>query len=98
LLDAFVLEPFSVNESLLDSFLLEPDAIEVWVALRGDGMSGSGTEDDPYDASTPGRFDYQLNSFPPKTTVHLGAGTFQTQGYPSGIAGGWQPPNPGSGS
>jgi len=91
LLDAFVLEPFSVNESLLDSFLLEPDAIEVWVALRGDGMSGSGTENDPYDASTPGKFDYLLNSFPPKTTVHIGAGTFQTQGYPGGIAGGWQP-------
>jgi len=38
--------------SLLDSLLLDPARLDVWIALRTDGVKGSGTEDDPYDGST----------------------------------------------
>src|SRR5437773_7597116 len=37
--------------SLLDSLLLDPQKLEVWIALRTDGVKGSGTESDPYDGS-----------------------------------------------
>src|SRR5690242_16247275 len=87
-LDAFAVEPFTVNESLLDSFLLEPDQFEYWVDYRTDGNAGSGTETDPFDGSSQSKLDALLNSFPPFTTVHLGAGTFLTNGSGSG---GWQP-------
>src|SRR5436189_1124089 len=35
---------------LLDSVLLDPhqSALDVWIALRTDGVKGSGTESDPY--------------------------------------------------
>src|SRR6266513_2037470 len=91
LLDAFVLEPFSVNEQLIDSLLLEPDQFEFWITIRTDGNKGTGTECDPYDGSSQTALDNLLNSFPPNTTVHLGSGTFQTQGFASGVSGGWQP-------
>ena len=45
LLDAFALEPFSVNESLLDSLLLEPDSFEVWIGMRNGINAGTGTPD-----------------------------------------------------
>ena len=38
LLDAFVFEPFSVNESLLDSLLLEPDQFTWRTAVVGCGV------------------------------------------------------------
>ena len=91
LFDAVVFEPFSVNEPILDSLLLEPDAIEVWIAYTTDGNKGTGTQWDPYDGSSQTLLDSLLNSFPPNTTVRLGAGPFQTQGYASGVNGGWQP-------
>src|SRR5438552_12858122 len=37
--------------SLIDSLLLDPFALDVWVAPRTDGVLGSDTEDDPYDGS-----------------------------------------------
>ena len=37
--------------SLLDALLLEPPKFEVWIALRTDGVLGSGTQADPYDGS-----------------------------------------------
>lgn len=39
--------------SLVDALLLEPyrDPREVYIALRTDGLKGSGTIDDPYDGS-----------------------------------------------
>jgi hypothetical protein len=38
---------------LTDALLLEPyaQAQDVWIALRTDGVKGSGTENDPYDGS-----------------------------------------------
>jgi hypothetical protein len=38
--------------ALLDSLLLDPCRFDIWIAARGDGISGSGTAADPYDAST----------------------------------------------
>src|SRR5256885_2163037 len=37
--------------SLLDSLLLDPARLDVWIAARTDGVKGSGTEGDPYDGS-----------------------------------------------
>jgi len=37
--------------SLSDALLLDPQKLDVWVALRTDGVNGTGTEIDPYDGS-----------------------------------------------
>jgi len=89
LTDAFVFEPFSVNQPLIDSLLLEPDSFEVYVAIGSGG--GSGTISDPYLVNTASLFDPLMNSFQPYTTVHLGPGLFPTQGHADGVGGGWQP-------
>jgi hypothetical protein len=43
--------------SLLDALLLDPVRIDVWIAKRGDGIVGSGTQTDPYDGATLAKFD-----------------------------------------
>jgi hypothetical protein len=83
--------------SLCDALLLDPYAIdlsraEVWIAVRTDGVAGSGTENDPYDGSTQVKFDNLMGmTFQGLTNmlIHLGPGTFQTLGFPT--AGGWWP-------
>src|SRR5262245_22499333 len=74
---------------LLDALLLDPAPFEVWVAVRSDGLKGSGLVTDPYDGS-PGKFDGVMNLFQSQSnvTIRLGPGEFQTSGY--GGAGGWQ--------
>src|SRR5258708_5686842 len=75
--------------SLCDALLLDPYAIdlsrgEVWIAARTDSVAGSGTQNDPYDGSTQAKFDALLNStlnYHPNTRIHLGPGTFQTNGF-----------------
>lgn len=54
--------------------------VHVYMAIRSDGEEGTGLEHDPFDASTTARFDNLLRSLPANTTVHLGPGTFKTQG------------------
>ena len=78
--------------SLLDALLLDPAPFEVWVARRNDGLYGSGTLNDPWDASTTARFDdIMANRIAAGTTVHLGPGTFTTAGYTDGPpVTGWQ--------
>ncbi|MFZ3375483.1 MAG: right-handed parallel beta-helix repeat-containing protein [Chthoniobacterales bacterium] len=54
---------------------------EVWIAVRTDGVAGSGTESDPYDGSTMDKFDAIMgdnSKTAPYTTIHLGPGTFRT--------------------
>lgn len=54
---------------------------EVWIAVRTDGLAGSGTLADPFDGSTPEKFDAVMNNFywTPNLAVHLsGAGPFRT--------------------
>src|SRR5256885_2443269 len=81
--------------SLLDSLLLDPPRLDVWIAVRADGVAGTGTESDPYDGSTQVKFDALMNSFGEYTTIHLGPGTFETRGYSNeAFSGGhptWQP-------
>ena len=37
--------------SLLDSLLLDPPRLDLWIAVRTDGVRGSGTESDPFNGS-----------------------------------------------
>lgn len=79
--------------SLLDALLLDPSRINVWIAYRNDGVKGSGTQNDPYDGSTAARFDQIMRDYgAANTTVHVGPGTFQTEGFYEGIgsSNGWQ--------
>ena len=92
MLDAFVFEPFSVNQSLLDSLLLESNSFEVYIAPVATGaLSGSGTIADPYVVSSAQDFDNLLGGFAPYTTIHLAPGTYTTQGHSDGITTGWAP-------
>ena len=47
--------------SLLDALLLDPAPFHIWIAARTDGIKGSGTLNDPYDAGPAGRFDDIMN-------------------------------------
>jgi hypothetical protein len=76
--------------ALSDAFLLDPAPFQVWMAARTDGIKGSGTARDPYDGSTAAKFDARMNELPSNTRVHLGPGTFLTQGYADNVTGGWQ--------
>src|SRR4029077_19387831 len=53
----------------------------IWIAVRTDGMPGSGTQDDPFDGSTAAKLDTILHNFyfTPNLWVHLmGTGPFLT--------------------
>ncbi len=79
---------------LLDALLLDPYRMNVWIAVRADGVPGTGTQNDPYDGSTQPKFDAVMNSLPstPPVAVHLGPGLFSTNGYTDAAPGqGWQP-------
>ena len=67
--------------SLLDALLLDPYRINIWIALRSDGVKGSGTQNDPYDGSTATRLDTILNTLVANTRIHFGPGTFQINGF-----------------
>src|ERR1041384_7891125 len=43
---------------------------DVWIAVRTDGQPGTGTQDDPYDGSTPEKFDALMQGF--AATQNLG--------------------------
>jgi hypothetical protein len=53
----------------------------VWISVRTDGLSGSGAQADPYDGSTPDKFDALMSSLQwvPNPGIHLvGTGPFRT--------------------
>ena len=79
--------------SLSDALLLDPFKFHVWLAVRSDGIKGSGTISDPYHCGDASAFDTLMTSFPENTTVHLGPSTlsspFKTTGYKDGVGGGW---------
>ncbi len=77
--------------SLLEALLLDPLKMNVWIAVRADGIAGTGTQNDPYDGSTQAKFDAVMNGLAAYTRINLGPGTFQTNGYADGVSGGWQP-------
>lgn len=54
---------------------------DVWIAMRTDGQPGTGTQDDPYDGSTPEKFDALMQGFATiqNLGIHLtGTGPFLT--------------------
>jgi hypothetical protein len=58
--------------SLTDAFLLEPAPFNYYLAVRTDGIMGSGRIDDPWDASTQPKFDAIMkNRVGKNTTVHI---------------------------
>jgi len=73
--------------ALLDTFLLEGVRVNFWLATRVDGLSGCGSQADPFDAST-GQFDavmVKILALPEAQnapiTIYLGPGIFETKGY-----------------
>jgi hypothetical protein len=81
--------------SLLDALFLDPAPLNVWIAVRTDGIKGSATLNDPWDGSTAAKFDQRMSELPGNlpVQVNLGPGTFETAGYYDGAASnyGWQP-------
>lgn len=75
----------------MDALLLDPAPFNVWVAIRVDQQKGSGTVSDPYHGGN-NKLDDILKSLPDNTRVHLGPGTFVTQGYKEDVTGSdWWP-------
>jgi hypothetical protein len=58
-----------------------PTSGEVYLSSRADGLDGTGTAVDPLNASTQQRFDALFASFGPNMAIHLGPGTYHTQGF-----------------
>jgi hypothetical protein len=56
------------------------DGTSVYIAIRTDGLPGLGTQSDPFDGSTKTKFDTLMQSFPANTQIHIGPGTFMTDG------------------
>ena len=54
---------------------------DIYLAVRTDGKSGSGTQADPFDASSAPKFDALLARFKANTNFHYAAGTYQTTGW-----------------
>ncbi len=77
--------------SLLDAFIEDSatnpgqsDRKVVYIAIRNDGATGSGTVDDPYNGSTDELLDNLLsdvNVMAENMTIHFGPGIFETKGY-----------------
>lgn len=62
----------------------------IYIAVRTDGLAGTGSQTDPYDGSTEVKFDALMKSFPENTQIHLGAGTYSTLGWNAfGVRAGW---------
>jgi hypothetical protein len=54
---------------------------DVWIALRTDGRTGSGTQADPYDGSSANKIATVLNNFiPAYTSIHFGPGNYSLSG------------------
>lgn len=74
-----------------DTTRLSSQEAEVWIAIRvdqlipkADGTAGSGTQADPYDGSTPDRFDAAMRAAPANARIHIGPGSFPTRGGTAG--------------
>src|SRR6266478_10023313 len=61
---------------------------EFWISTNTN-TANLGTLSDPYDGSTATKFDLVMTNMPASSTIHILAGTYQTQGYLSGRSG-WQ--------
>jgi len=71
--------------SLIDALLLEPSPLDVWIAVRTDGLKGSGTQSDPYDGSTKCYPAVTISSLAKGVTDKtLAAATASNHGFASG--------------
>lgn len=52
--------------------------MNIWVAYRTDGVAGSGTQSDPFDASSHAKFDALLNAMPMVVSSLTSSGTIAT--------------------
>ena len=69
---------FCALGSLLPSASIGKD---VYLAVRQDGHRGSGSAEDPFDASSPDKYDRLLATYSNNTVFHYAAGTYQTRGW-----------------
>ena len=82
--------------SLFDTLLLDPAPFQIWIANRSDLLTGSGTASDPYNGGVVGgvsQFDIVMNRTDvalANVVIHLGPGTFVTNGYADNVVGGWK--------
>jgi hypothetical protein len=58
-------------------------AKDVYLAIRHDGRSGSGSAEDPFDASTADKYDKLLATYSQNTIFRYAVGTYQTTGFRS---------------
>ena len=59
-------------------------ATTVHIAPRTDGQPGSGTASDPYDASSPTKYDALIQRFKSNVSIYYAAGTYYTEGWKPG--------------
>ena len=52
---------------------------QVYISTRTDGVSGNGTINNPYDASTETKFDALIPTLPQNSTIVLLPGTYYTK-------------------
>jgi hypothetical protein len=70
--------------------VISASASTVYIAVRTDGLPGSGTQADPFDGSTEPKFDALLNGFGTNTTINISAGTYLTNGLTAWVVkSGW---------
>src|ERR1700674_172086 len=55
----------------------------IYLAVRHDGISGSGTASNPFDASTAAKYDLLLATHSQNTIFNYAPGTYQTTGWRS---------------
>jgi hypothetical protein len=53
----------------------------IYLAVRHDGIAGTGTASNPFDASTAAKYDRLLATYSQNTIFHYAAGTYQTRGW-----------------
>ena len=53
----------------------------IYLAVRTDGIAGTGTASNPFDASTAARYDHLLATYSQNTIFHYAVGTYQTTGW-----------------
>ena len=53
----------------------------IYLAVRTDGVAGTGTASNPFDASTAAKYDQLLATYSQNTVFNYAAGTYQTSGW-----------------
>ena len=86
IIDADIAANAAISTSKLQSYSVS--AKTIYLSPRTDGIAGTGTILDPYDASTPLKFETLMNSFPAYSNIVLLKGTYRTRGTYSNVVNG----------